>query len=67
LSLTSNDPNKFIGDQNVIVFCLAGYFKIKKVSLDVQIYSSNFWYPGKFYDFIRGLGILDMCKSGKNL
>jgi len=66
--LTSKDPNKFIGDQNVIVFCLVGYFKIKKVSLDVQeqVYSSNFWHPGKFYDFIMDLGILDMCKSGKN-
>jgi len=39
-------------DHNVIVFCLAGYFKIKKVFLDVQelIYSPNFWYPSKFYD-----------------
>jgi len=33
MSLTSKDPNKFIGDQDIIIFCLAGYFKIKKVSL----------------------------------
>jgi len=36
MSLTSKDPNKFIGYQNVIVIYLAGYIKIKKVSLNVQ-------------------------------
>ena len=68
MSLTSKDLNKFIGDQNVIVLYLASYFKIKKLSLDVQelVYSPNFWHLSKFYNFIRGLGILDMCKSGKN-
>jgi len=62
MSLTSKDPKKFIGDQNVIFHCLAGYFKIEKVPLDVQelIYLSNFWYPDEFYDFVMGLGILDM-------
>jgi len=53
----------------LLFFFLAGYFKIKKkISLDVQelVYSSKFWYPSKFYDYIMGLGILDMCKSGKN-
>jgi len=30
------------------------------------VYLSNFWYPGELYDFIMGLRILDMWKSGKN-
>jgi len=66
MSLTSKDPNKFIGD--LVLYC-ACYLKIKKVSLNVQelVYSLNFWYLGKFFDFIRGLGILYMRKSGKNI